>query len=705
MLVCGRRARAIGKLNAGLRRSLSSSHSAAASSAKPFEQKPTQRDAQGRLLSRVSGPTDRPLSKETLGQFWNGRVAQFGHRPALIVRHEPADQHGSQTTASESESCIRWTFEQMDDHVRQLVRGMRGLGVKKGDRVAVLMMNNSAMASLQIATALVGAILVTLNPSYTTKQLLSALNHVDASFLFIVPSLRSSNYIENLCSILPSLSSSAPSLNGDRHEINDEKCPSLRRIVLLDNLSNRPGSRWSSESILGRTHGFTFKDALDKLNNHAIDYRELLIAHDQGDLHADEQQGLKCNDIVNLQLTSGTTGAPKAVALSSHNLVNNGLMLSRIMRLSSDDILTNVPPLFHCFGLTLGNLATWSAGACILYPAEGFNAVRALRAASEEGATAIHGVPAHFIAELDVLRRVRAAERSGTWDRDLSQTLGIDQSERWTFNLRTGFTSGSTVPIELMHAIMDPTLLGAKEQTVVYGMTETSPVSFGCDTGADVALRCETVGRVVEHVHAKIVSPDDEHGTALAVGQVGELCTGGYVVMDGGYWQDKAKTDEVLQIHADEPDIVWMRTGDLAVINEQGYTEIRGRVKDMIIRGGENLTATGIENCIDTLAGVASSAAVAVPDDKMGETVGVFISRMTTSDPQESQRLTPACVRAHVKEAMSGQNAPDWVWFMGQDDVPNEMPTTASGKVQKVILRQWARDLVQKGVGRAKRQS
>ena len=551
-------------------------------------QHPTLLDEHGRLLSRVSGPTDTPLSSHTLGRFWDSLVGKHADRPALIVRHEPQQQHGDLAQGA-GDACIRWTYEQMDSHVRRLVRGMRRLGIKRGDRVAVLMMNNSAMASLQIATSLLGAVLVTLNPSYTHKELSRSLNHSGASSLFIVPSLRSSDYLEKLTTILPSLASPLGS-RGDPTELADEACPLLKRIILVDNLSARPQG-WESHSVLAR-EGKGYQFALQRIQGRAIDYRDMLQANDEGAAHGSEEPGLTCHDVINLQFTSGTTGSPKAVALTSHNLVNNGIMLGQVMHLTPADILANIPPLFHCFGLTLGNLAAWSCGAAILYSAEGFDPVRALRAASEDKATAIHGVPAHFIAELAVLRQVLQARKTGKWDN--VERLGVRRDEAWDFVLRTGFTSGSTVPIELMHAIMDDNLLGAKEQTTVYGMTETSPVSFACDTKAAVKLRCETVGRVMPHVHAKVVAPDDPLGKPLPVGEVGELCSGGYIVMDG-YWNDRARTDEVLQVHPDEPDITWMRTGDLAAINKDGYAEIRGRVKDLIIRGGENLTAVNIE--------------------------------------------------------------------------------------------------------------
>jgi acyl-CoA synthetase (AMP-forming)/AMP-acid ligase II len=270
-------------------------------------------------------------------------VADHADRPALIVRHEPSNQHdlgSSLSSTASSEECIRWTYTQMNDHIRQLVAGMKKIGIKKGDRVAVLMMNNSAMACLQIATSILGAILVTLNPSYMAKDLLRSLNHVGASVLFIVPSLRSSDYLDKLQSILPSLQGAA----GHSTEISDEECPSLKRIILVDNMSSRPKG-WHSQSLLS-AEGKGFEFALERMKGKAIDYRSILAP---GDEAIGEEVELDCNDVINLQFTSGTTGKPKAVALTSKNLVNNGIILGQVMHLTSRDILANIPPLFHCF--------------------------------------------------------------------------------------------------------------------------------------------------------------------------------------------------------------------------------------------------------------------------------------------------------------------------------------------------------------------
>ncbi|PWN51158.1 acetyl-CoA synthetase-like protein [Violaceomyces palustris] len=655
----------------------------------PYVQHPTQRsdpsDPHSPLLSRVSGPTDKPLSTLTLGQFWSEIVTKFAERPALISRHEPASQHGeasSSSALSSGSDAVRWSFAEMNQHIRKLIKGLLGIGVRKGDRVGVVMMNSSAYGALQWALAEIGAIMVTLNPAYSPGELKKALRHVGASTLIIVPSLRGSNYVSALNDLLPSLKGAAH--KGDKSIIEEESLPELRRLVLVDNLDNRPKG-WESTSVLGQ-QGKTFRDAVDELNGRCIDYRELLK-----DSSARDYEKPDFMDVINLQLTSGTTGRPKAVALSSHNLLNNGISIGDTLKLTPSDVLCNVPPLFHCFGLVLGNLAAWTHGSSVVYAAEGFDPVRSLRAASEERCTALHGVPTHFIAQLEVLESLQEHYEDPS---KYPLPQGVREGERFDLTpLRTGLTSGSTVPIELMKRIMDPKKMGAKEQTVVYGQTETSPVSFGCDIDAPVERRCETVGRIYPHAHAKIVDPNDPEGKVLPVGTAGELCTAGYIVMKG-YYQEPEKTAEVLQRHQCEPEIQWMRTGDVAVMDEEGYVRIVGRSKDIIIRGGENLFPVTIENCIDLLPGVATNAVIAVPDEKYGETVGVFISR------GHGTKVDSVTIRKHVKENVSGQSAPAWVWYLGEDGVPAEFPKTASGKIQKVILREWAKELVAQGQGK-----
>lgn len=288
-------------------------------SAQQLAQHPTQRDAEGRLVSRVSGPRFEPLLDETLGQMWKRIVAKHADRPALIVRHEPASQHEKNQirSASRDDTCLRWTYGDMEEHIQRLMHGLRAIGVQRGDRVAVLMMNSSAMASLQIATARVGAILVTLNPSYTPQELLRALNKVEASFLFIVPSLRSSNYLDTLKVILPTLQ--AASSRGDATLVHDEACLSLRRIILVDNLTNRP-ARWESECVLSVRDKATFASAMAAVHNRLVDYRDILQLR-AGSQHAEDEPHISCRDIINLQLTSGTTGVCVLYSFEKHSLV------------------------------------------------------------------------------------------------------------------------------------------------------------------------------------------------------------------------------------------------------------------------------------------------------------------------------------------------------------------------------------------------
>ncbi len=291
--------------------------------------------------------------------------------------------------------------------------------------------NCSAYGALQWACAEIGAVLVTLNPAYSTSELRRAINLVEATTLFIVPSLRGSNYLDSLLELLPSLSSST-STSGDPTVLQDEALPSLSRVVLLDNLDNRP-RHWESNSVLAQ-QGKSFADAMSTLHHRAIDYRDLLVSAKS----AASKPKVLNTDVINLQLTSGTTGMPKAVALTSRNLLNNGIAIGDNLRFTEADKLCNIPPLFHCFGLVLGNLAAWTHGASVVYAAEGFDPLRSLRAVSEERCTAMHGVPTHFIAELDILDSAR--EHAEDPERH-PLPKGMLPGETFDFSsLRTGLT-------------------------------------------------------------------------------------------------------------------------------------------------------------------------------------------------------------------------------------------------------------------------
>jgi len=683
--------------------------------AEPRAQVPFRRDANGVLLSRVDGVTEPPLVQHSLYAHWRKLANQYSAGPALISKHEPSTQHDLDDGRAErrdADDCLRWTYLDLNAHIDALALGLvHKLDIRPGDRVGVLMGNSSAYLALQWALAKVGAILVPLNPAYAPDELGRSLAHVGARVLILVPSLKNADYTQHLLKILPGLAQG----RSEGQSLNAQLLPKLERVVLVDNITSRPKTGWERTSVLAR-QGWSFSDALDSLHGRAIDYRSLLLEAASTQLASDDvEKQLDSKDVINLQLTSGTTGLPKAVALTSWGMLNNGISIGQVLHLRADDIVLNNPPLFHCFGLTLGNLAAQTHGSCLLYAAETFDPARTLAAVTEEKATVLHGVPAMFFGIMDLLAILEQKSSNGGRSRAEADpnlaALGLyDRLDIKT--LRTGLISGASIPVELMSRLLDKLVPGL---TSVYGMTESSPVSFGCDAETtSVQHKAQTVGRVFPHVHAKIVTPQtsaaqqadgttvseaERRGTPLPVKTPGELCTAGYLVMNG-YYNDAARTAEVMGEYEDEEGIVWLRTGDIASMDEQGWVTIVGRAKDVIIRGGENLFPATICNCIDELDGVGQSAVVAVPDERLGETVGVFVKR---SQDEAGPHLQRHQIHEHVKGRLSHQNAPEWVWMLGEDGVDDELPKTASGKVQNVVLRAWAKNLAARGIGRPSR--
>ncbi|KAI0336759.1 acyl-CoA synthetase [Cubamyces sp. BRFM 1775] len=607
-------------------------------------------------FSAVEGATEPPLVSKTLPAYFRDDIlGSHGAHPALIARQEQPRPHGGPLSRNLGDARhLAWDFEEFDRHIEALARGLLDLGVKKGDRVGVIMGNNSAYACLQWACASIGAILVTLNPAYRLPELVNTLNLVGVSHLFVVPRIRTSAYVRMLCDAFPALANSKP---GD---IQEAALPSLRHLIVVDNTGDLK----------------QFKTELEDVKP-AVDFREVMVWREDSAERKeveDIMSTLKPDDVINLQFTSGTTGAPKAVSLTHHNLLNNGLSIGRCMHLTSADILCNVPPLFHCFGLVLGNLAAWTHGACIVYPSEIYNPPAIVDAVTQEHCTALHGVPTHFLGVLSEVQRRR------------EEGQVVD-----TRSLRTGIAAGSPIPIDLMKQLIDK--LNLTELTVAYGMTETSPVSFQTTPDDPVIKRVETVGKILPHVKAKVV---DLEGRVVPVNTPGEILVSGYLVQKG-YWNDPEQTARVMQ--PDEEGTVWMHTGDEGIMDEEGYLRIVGRIKDIIIRGGENLFPVQIENILTAHPHIREAAVVAVPDSKYGEVVGAWIVR----EPQTA--ITKEETRRVVAEGMNPQNSPAWVWFVGEDGVPEEIPKTASGKVQKHILRDWSKELAKKGVGRTASES
>ncbi|KAL1745248.1 hypothetical protein HDZ31DRAFT_82110 [Schizophyllum fasciatum] len=534
-------------------------------------------------------------------------------------------------------------LEEFDRHIKALARGLLEMGVKPGERVAVIMGNNSSYAMLQWACASIGAILVTINPAYRINELLQTLSAVGVKHLICTPRIRSSAYLAMLAEAAPGILNSPPG------EISDPKLPELRNIIVMDNAGE-------------------YRTEVDKLEMRSlVDWREIFLWREdtvEEKRRRILESSMNKDDVINLQFTSGTTGLPKAVSLTHHNLLNNGLSVGQCMRLTDKDIICNVPPLFHCFD------ESWTHGACIVYPSPVFDPVAIVDAVVEESCTALHGVPTHFLGVLsEVDKRKAAGER-------------VNLS-----HLRTGIAAGSSIPIDLMKRLIAH--MNLSELTNAYGMTETSPVSFQTQPDDPLLKRVETVGKVRPHVKAKIVDAD---GNVVPRGTPGQLLVSGYLLQKG-YWNDEAQTHAAMK--RDEHGTLWMYTGDEGVLDEEGYLRIVGRIKDIIIRGGENLFPVQIENALTDHPAIREAAAIAVPDNRYGEVVGAWIAREPGTEVSREE------VRRAVAESMNPQNAPVWVWFLGEEGVADELPKTASGKVQKHVLRNWSKPLVTKNFGRA----
>ncbi|KAF8886542.1 hypothetical protein BD779DRAFT_1786507, partial [Infundibulicybe gibba] len=622
--------------------------------------------------SYVEGSLDPPLRTETLSEYFAREVlAKHSSRPALICRKELPRAHGGPVSPNLGRTRhLSWNFEEFDHHINALTRGLVGMGVVKGDRVGVLMGNNSSYAMLQWACARIGAILVTINPAYRIGELVGYLFHDLFLYLTCIDlnikiSRRETPFHrpQNSDFFLRGHVGAPVSRlrNSQPGDIQEAALPELRNLVIIDN-------------------GQEFTQELDRLNlKSSIDWREVMIWQ-EGSKEKSIIQNISAthhkDDVINLQFTSGTTGAPKAVSLTHSNLLNNALSIARCMSLSEKDVLCNVPPLFHCFDnshysglrLVLGNLAAWSHGACVVYPSEIFDPPSIVDAVAEEQCTALHGVPTHFLGVLAEVQKRREAGES------------VDFG-----HLRTGIAAGSPIPIELMKKLISK--LNLVGLTNAYGMTETSPVAFQTTPADPIEKRVETVGRVQPHVRAKLLDPD---GNVVPIGTPGEICIAGYLLQKG-YWQDEEQTRSVMKKDGDGT--LWMHTGDEGIMDEEGYLQIVGRRKDIIIRGGENLFPVQIENCLTSHQDIREAAVISVPDEKYGEVVGAWIVR------QPGTSITGEEVRRVVSTGMNPQNAPAWVWVVGEADMPAELPKTASGKVMKHVLRGWGKDLAQKRVG------
>ncbi|WLR60571.1 AMP-binding protein [Guptibacillus hwajinpoensis] len=536
------------------------------------------------------------LLHETIGSMLERQVDQFGKKEAVVYSKEK----------------IRYTFEEFNNEVNRVAKALLGLGVTKGENVAVWATNVPEWLLLQFATAKVGAVLVTINTNYQSSELEYVLKQSESTRLFLIDGFKGTSYPEVFLQLQKS-----------NDQLTVGKCaiaglPYLKDVIYI-------GTEERSSFMMWRD----FLKGSVSVTDRALEMRN-------GELDPD--------DVINMQYTSGTTGFPKGVMLTHNNILNNGYQIGKCMELTHNDRLCIPVPFFHCFGCVLGTLAAFSAGATI-FPIIEFEPELVLRTVEKERCTALHGVPTMFISE-----------------------LSLAEFESYNLSsLRTGIMAGSPCPIEVMKNVMKR--MNMVEITIAYGQTEASPVITQTRTNDPLEYRVNTVGRALPGVEVKIVDPVSS--LEVPSGEAGELCTRGYHVMRGYYNMPEA-TNQVIDEEG------WLHTGDIAKMDSEGYVEITGRLKDMIIRGGENVYPREIEEFLYTHSSVQDVQVIGVPDEKYGEKVVACIQL------KEKGSVNASDILLYCKGKIARYKVPAHVFFV------DEYPMTASGKIQKYKLRESA---------------
>ena len=536
--------------------------------------------------SYVCGATDVPLLDETIGVFLDRVATEFGDAPALA---SPAQG-------------LRWSYAEFRSAVDRIANGFRLIGLVKGDRVGIWSANRAEWILTQFAAARLGLILVTINPAYRVHEAEHALKLSGCKAVVAQRSHKTSNYHAILLEL-----TCGPDGN---------RLAELKHVISLEETAQAGWLSWAELERIGT-------QTTTQCNSVPLPQ-------------------LHCNEPINIQFTSGTTGAPKGATLSHRNILNNGYFVGETLHLTSSDRLCLCVPLYHCFGLVMGVLGAFTHGACVVLAGEGFDPATTLDTVAQEKCTVLYGVPTMFVALLEEQTR----------------------SARDTGSLRTGIMAGAPCPEAVMRDVMH--VLGMPEVTICYGMTETSPVSFQSQIDDPVALRVETVGRVHPHVEVKVV---DATGQTVSRGEPGQLLTRGYSVMRG-YWNDPLRTHEAIDQDG------WMHTGDLASLDEAGYCRIVGRLKDMLIRGGENIYPREIEEFLFTHNDVAEVQVFGVPDPRFGEEVCAWI-RLKPGHAASAESLREWC-----RGRISHYKVPRYIEFV------DTFPMTITGKVQKHLMRE-----------------
>lgn len=526
--------------------------------------------------------------------------------------HDMARRYPDREMIKYTDRDYRRTWKEFDEETDRMARGFLGMGVKKGDHVAIWATNVPEWLMTLFATSKIGAILVTVNTSYKVFEAEYLLRQSDAKVLVMMEGFKDTNYADIINELCPTLKNSQPG------ELDNPMLPCLKHVVYVGEKSYPGMHAWANLALFAQS----------------VSQAELKALEDS----------LNPDDVINMQYTSGTTGFPKGVMLTHNNIVNNGKCIGDRMKFTEDDKLCICVPFFHCFGLVLAILACTTHGSSMV-PIDVYSPIKVMKAVQDEQCTALHGVPTMFIAILD-----------------------HPEFSQHTFpRLRTGIMAGSPCPVKVMQQVVD--VMGAREITITYGQTEASPGCTMTTTDDPLELRVSTVGRVFPHTEAKIVDP--ETGAACLPLVQGEFCTRGYHIMKGYYKMPEATSQA---IDADG----WLHTGDLATVDENGYYKITGRIKDMIIRGGENIYPKEIEEFLYTHPSVKDVQVIGVPSKAYGEEIMACIIL------KEGATLTEDEVKEHVRSHMARHKTPKFVHFM------DSFPMTASGKIQKYKMREMA---------------
>jgi len=540
------------------------------------------------------GLADSPILYQTIGRYLDTIAKRYPDNEALVVCHQ----------------SIRWTYREFNCEVDRLAKGLLALGIRPGDRVGIWGPNSYEWTLVQFATAKIGAILVCINPAYGLYDLEYALNKVACKLLVSAEKFKHSNYLAMLLELIPELE------DCDAQLLKTEKLPELETIVRMGN---------------GHSAGMLNFEHVCALGGEVETRKLEFITHQ-----------LQPDDAINIQFTSGTTGSPKGATLSHTNILNNGYLSGKGMGFTDQDRLCIPVPLYHCFGMVLGNLACIAHGATIVYPSDAFDPLTTLEVVQRERCTALHGVPTMFISELDHPR---------FHEFDLS-------------TLRTGIMAGAPCPVEVMKRVISD--MHMADVLIGYGQTEVSPLNHLTLPEDPIEKRVETVGRAVPWVEIKLVDSD---GRVVATGEKGEICTRGYSVMKG-YWNDKQKTDETID------DTHWLHSGDLGTMDSEGYVRVVGRIKDMIIRGGENIYPREVEEFLYRHPKVSEVQVFGVSDERLGEEVCAWVQTI------EGEILSEDELRKFCEGKIAHFKIPRHVQFV------DHYPMTVTGKIQKFVMRE-----------------